>query len=273
MKDRYLDYLQMAIVAVLEAAKEVMAIYETNFEVELKADQSPVTLADKRASACIERLLQPSAIKVVCEEGEGHDFSKRELHDTIWLVDPVDGTKEFIKRNGEFSINIALIEAGVPVIGVIYAPATNDLYFAINQLGAWKMKPEVLAKQFIISENTFDNVAYPLPLQSLPTTYTIVASRSYFSRQLSVRLQQLEAEYKTVNTIQKGSSLKFCLLAEGKAHEYARYGQTMEWDTAAGHCILKESGGEVYHLQTKGTLNYNKLHLLNPEFIALAKKN
>ncbi len=269
MDKSIIQLLQLACQTALRAGKEIMEVYESDFEVELKVDRSPVTMADKRASACIEACLEESNIRVVCEEGNGHTFEMREHHNRIWLVDPVDGTKEFVKRNGEFTVNIALIEDNKPVIGVIYAPVLKLLYFAASNFGAWKMKVET--KTSLPNFNTIDirNIAQKLPFQALPKIFTLVGSRSHFSNALNEYISKIEAQSRQVNIIKTGSSLKFCILAEGKAHEYARFGNTMEWDTAAGTCILNESGGKVYILDTKEELSYNKTNLLNPEFLAI----
>lgn len=263
--------LQLACQAALQAGKEIMEVYETDFTVELKDDQSPVTLADKRASACIEASLAETNIHVVCEEGNGHTFETREHLDYIWLVDPVDGTKEFVKRNGEFTVNIALIENNKAIIGVIYAPVLKILYFAANGFGAWKM--EVTTETVLPNFTSIDlnTMAQKLPFQDLPRIFTIVGSRSHFSNALNEHIAKKEQEGQEVAIIKTGSSLKFCLLAEGKAHEYARFGNTMEWDTAAGSCIINESGGYVYILGSTNELEYNKPNLLNPEFVAVMK--
>lgn len=262
--------LQMAVHAAMHAAVDVMAVYDTDFSVELKADFSPVTLADQKASQCIEACLAASGIKVVSEEGDAHDFASRSGSHRIWLVDPVDGTKEFVKRNGEFTINIALIENGSPVLGVIYAPVSDDLYFALKGYGSWKLKGREASLIPDWQPDMWSSFAIRLPLQELPSVYTVVASRSHPGLALKTYIGQLETKNEKVNTIHKGSSLKLCLLAEGCAHEYPRFGKTMEWDTAAGHCILKESGGNIYRLDTKEMLIYNKTDLLNPEFIAVS---
>lgn len=266
----YYKFLQMAVHAALKASVDVLAIYDTDFSVELKADFSPVTLADQKASRCIEMCLEPSGIKVVSEEGAFHDFASRSGTNCIWLVDPVDGTKEFVKRNGEFTVNIALIEEGIPVLGIIYAPVLDELYFAMRGKGSWKMKGSGFTPALDLQAENWDRFAARLPLQDLPAVYTVVVSRSHPGLSLRAYISQLEVKHAMVNTIQKGSSLKLCLLAEGCAHEYPRFGRTMEWDTAAGHCILTESGGNVLDLSKKESLVYNKTDLLNPEFVAVA---
>jgi 3'(2'), 5'-bisphosphate nucleotidase len=261
--------LQLACQTALRAGKEIMEVYETDFAVELKDDQSPVTLADKRASACIEAALAKTNIRVVCEEGSGHTFENREHLDSIWLVDPVDGTKEFVKRNGEFTVNIALIENSKAVIGVIYAPVLQLLYFAASNFGAWKMKVTTETSLPNFTGIDLNTIAQKLPFQALPKVFTLVGSRSHFSNALNEHIAKKEKEGQEVNIIKTGSSLKFCILAEGKAHEYARFGNTMEWDTAAGSCIINESGGYVYMLDSTNELEYNKPNLLNPEFVAI----
>jgi 3'(2'), 5'-bisphosphate nucleotidase len=271
MEDKRFYLLQIACDAALAAGLAILEIYDSGFEVSFKVDESPVTSADKRASEVIKNFLNKTSIKVICEEGDGHKFEEREEHQRIWLVDPIDGTKEFIKRNGEFTVNIALIENGKPVLGVVYAPVLEILYLAAESIGAVKLETCPPTKKIDLLESLFFDSTLKLPLQHLPEVYTVAVSRSYFSNRLNTYIETLEAKHKTVTTLKSGSSLKFCYLAEGKAHEYPRFGSIMEWDTAAGQCVLYFSGGQVLDMTASQTLQYNKTNLKNPEFIAFAK--
>lgn len=273
MSKAYSELLKLAIIASIKAGKEILQIYETSFEVEIKADATPVTLADKAASNSIIKDLASTNIKVLSEEDVHFEYSLRKNWNQIWIVDPLDGTKEFVKRNGEFTVNIALVENNVPVIGVIYSPVSRNLYFASKDNGSFKISGhDVLA--YTNENKSFDELfstSKKLPLQPQPSAYTIVASRSHLSKEVSVRIKNAELNHGKVEIINTGSSIKFCLIAEGYAHEYPRYGTTMEWDTAAGQCIIEQCGGQVIDLETKNVLRYNKENLKNNNFIAFGK--
>lgn len=265
------ELLHMAIKAAIEAGRHIEKVYQEPFSIEYKEDDTPVTIADKQANAIIESALAESNIPVLGEEGEHFPYEQRKHWEQLWIVDPLDGTKEFINRNGEFTVNIALAIKGVPVIGVIFSPVFKDLYFAAEEIGSYKIDKH----QFI--EHTENINAYSmqelmalavqLPSQALPDTHTIVASRSHpnAATKKFVQDRKQQRETKLINT---GSSIKMCLIAEGKAHEYPRYGRTMEWDTCAGHCILKNAGGEIISLEDKLPLRYNKEDIANPDFLA-----
>jgi len=268
----YNSLLKLALEASIIASTEILKIYETNFFVETKADDTPVTAADKAASDCIVKYLAQTNIPVLSEEDEHFDYSIRKNWSQIWIVDPLDGTKEFVKRNGEFTVNIALIENQQPVIGVIYCPVFKDLYFACKGLGSFKVdKHDVLA---ILNSNTnvideLINKAKKLPLNPLPKNYTIVASRSHLSKEVYSHIEKLKLQHAIIDTIYVGSSIKMCWVAEGRAHEYPRYGTTMEWDTAAGQCILEQAGGKLLDLETNLPMLYNRKYLKNQHFVAL----
>ena len=269
----YKPLLNLAINASIIAGNEILKIYDTNFLVETKVDDTPVTAADKIASDSIIKNLASTNIPVLSEEGELFDYSIRKNWKHIWIVDPLDGTKEFVKRNGEFTVNIALVENQQPVIGIIYCPVFKDLYFACKGLGSFKVdKHDVLA---ILNSgiNIVDGLiskAKTLPLKSLPLNYTVVASRSHLSKEIYAHIEKLKLQYPIIETINVGSSIKMCWVAEGKANEYPRYGTTMEWDTAAGQCIVEQAGGQLIDLQTNLPMLYNREHLKNQNFIAVA---
>jgi len=269
----YQSLLKLAISASVTAGNEILKVYNTNFYVETKSDDTPVTAADKAASDSIIKNLASTNIPVLSEEDEQFPYSERKNWKHIWIVDPLDGTKEFVKRNGEFTVNIALIEDQQPVIGVIYCPVFKDLYYACKGLGSFKVDKHDVLAILNSSHNIIEALikkAKKMPLQSLPKNYTIIASRSHLSKELYAHIDKHKLEGKIIDTINVGSSVKMCWVAEGKAHEYPRFGTTMEWDTAAGQCILEQAGGQLIDLETNLPMIYNREHLKNQNFIALA---
>jgi 3'(2'), 5'-bisphosphate nucleotidase len=269
------ELLDLAINAAILAGSKILSVYETNFNVEFKADKSPVTIADKTASDIIIKHLAISNIKVLSEEDEQFEYSNRKNWKYIWIIDPLDGTREFVKRNGEFTVNIALIENGKPIIGIIYSPVSRNLYFSSSLDGSYKVNGtsmlELMNSNFSI--DAMYASAKKMPLQKLPVNYTLVASRSHLSPQINDRIKIAKQKFDKVEIINTGSSIKFCWVAEGLAHEYPRYGNTMEWDTAAGQCIIEQAGGKVIDLETNLPLSYNRENLFNNNFIAYSKFN
>ncbi len=258
--------LHLAVKAALVAGEDIMNVYKTDFSFERKSDNTPVTIADRAASKRIVDTLSSSGIPSISEEETLPAFEIRKNWEKVWIIDPLDGTKEFIKKNGEFTVNIALIHKQAPVIGVIYAPVWNKLYFASNDLGSFLVEASERTHLFSFDELLKD--AKQLPLQKTPATYTLVASRSHLSHEINQRMQQIKSIYGEVNLIHAGSSIKQCWVAEGRAHEYSRLGTTMEWDTAAGQCILEQAGCSLRSFDTNEPLNYNKENPENPFFIA-----
>lgn len=252
--------LKIAIEAALEAGEEIMMVYKSkDFGVEVKADDSPLTLADKRANAVIMERLQTTEFPILSEEGKHLPYSVRKGWKSLWIVDPLDGTKEFIKRNGEFTVNIALVEDGCPILGVVYVPVKSELYFAAKDYGSFKMSLDPQKKlDDIISQ------AEMLPLPIKNRKMTVVASRSHLSPETEKYIQSLDQD---VEIISSGSSIKICLVAEGRADVYPRFAPTMEWDTAAGHAIALYAGKNVYQTDEKNAVIYNKEDLLNPWFV------
>jgi 3'(2'), 5'-bisphosphate nucleotidase len=258
------ELLIMAIEAAIYGGDEILNVYQHDFEVEFKEDKSPLTLADRRAHEAISKVLERSGLPILSEEGKNIPFETRKDWKKFWLVDPLDGTKEFVKRNGEFTVNIALIINGNSEMGVIYVPVSKTLYFASGLTGACKAE---LNESRIYTEDIITN-ATALPLDHSTDKLTVVCSRSHMSPETHEYIQVLinkglEPEYVSI-----GSSLKMCLIAEGKAQVYPRFGPTMEWDTAAGHAIVEKSGGTVITADQTGPVTYNKENLLNPWFIA-----
>ena len=250
------NYLDIAIEGAVAAGNEILEVYESDFAVEHKDDKSPLTLADKRGHLKIMSYLENTPYPVLSEEGKHLSYHYRKEWNRFWLVDPLDGTKEFIKRNGEFTVNIALVENGVPVIGVIYVPVMDTLYIGSKE-GAFKYE----------AFNLGGKSKQALPLQRGNRSYTLVGSRSHISAETEAFFEEKKKEYGEVEVIAVGSSLKFCMIAEGKADAYPRYAPTMEWDTGAGHAIALAAGFNVTKYNTKEPLVYNKEDLLNPWFL------
>lgn len=258
------ELLEMAIKAALSAGAEIMNVYSGDFKVSLKSDASPLTDADKKANEAINVILKRTNIPLISEEDKQIDFEERKKIERWWMIDPLDGTKEFIKKNGEFTVNIALIQNKRPVLGVIYVPATKTLYYAIvADNKGYKAQLDNHFFSHAIKEKA--NLLVPNP--SLENKVIVVASRSHLSPETESYITNLEQSQKKVDLISAGSSLKFCLLAEGKATIYPRFSPTMEWDTAAGHAICNAVGLKVMQINLNKELEYNKENLLNPFFI------
>ena len=240
------------------AGAEVLDVYGAESSVDIKADQSPLTEADRRSNDVIVEALerQYPAIPVISEETKTVAYAERKDWEYFWLVDPLDGTKEFIKRNGEFTVNIALIHRHRPVLGVVYQPVGDHLYSAMAGKGAWKETGDGGVWQLRGGEHYLQK-----------SEINVVASRSHLTDEVRHFVAALEAQGKIVNFLSAGSSLKLCLVAEGKADVYPRLGPTMEWDTGAAHAIALESGREVNQHANGEPLLYNKENLLNPFFI------
>lgn len=263
------DYIFCAIKAALEAGAQILNIYNdpaSDFEIERKADNSPLTIADRKAHTTIMSFLADTPHPVLSEEGKAIGYEERKTWDALWIVDPLDGTKEFIKKNGEFTVNIALVENGVPVMGVIYVPVKKELYFAGLSLGAYKLTDIVN----VAASDDLDSLvarSVRLPQSREHKGFVIVASRSHLSPETETFIEQMRGKHADVELKSSGSSIKICLVAEGSADVYPRFAPTMEWDTAAGHAIAKAAGFEIYQAGKNIPLQYNKEDLLNPWFI------
>ena len=263
-------YVMAAIDAALKAGKEILSIYEdpaSDFEIERKADNSPLTIADRKAHEAIVAILDGTPFPVLSEEGKHLDYEARHTWDTLWVVDPLDGTKEFIKRNGEFTVNIALVQNSVPVMGVIYVPVRKELYFAVEGVGAYKCSGIIGLEDDGVSLEQLIKESARMPLEDVRERFIVVASRSHLSPETEEYIAGLKKKYGSVELISSGSSIKICLVAEGKADVYPRFAPTMECDTAAGHAIARAAGMEVYQAGKDEPLRYNKEDLLNPWFI------
>ena len=257
--------LRIAIQASIEAGNEIMKVYNSDFNFELKSDDSPLTLADKNANDVINSYLIKTDIPIISEENAQTDYEIRKKWNSCWIVDPLDGTKEFIKRNGEFTVNIALVENGKPLLGVIYVPVSKEIYFAdvikkeafYLKLSSVKHPLETIVKKSKKIENKEVN----------QEQVRIVGSRSHMNQDTLDFVENLKTDHTKVEIVSKGSSLKFCLVAEGKANIYPRFAPTMEWDTAAGQAICEALGIKVISKKTNESLLYNKENLLNPWFL------
>ena len=259
------NLLSIAIKGSLEAGKVIMDVYDTAFDVEIKDDKTPLTEADKKANDVINSYLIPTEIPIISEENKQTDYDIRKTWETCWVVDPVDGTKEFIKRNGEFTVNIALVTNGKPVLGVIYVPAVKTIYFAnVDNNEAFKADLE----SHDVTVETILKQSKPLqPKNNNSDRVEVVGSRSHMNQDTLDFVESLKAAGKDVEIVSKGSSLKFCLVAEGNADVYPRYAPTMEWDTAAGQAICNAVGLQVISKETNKPLAYNKESLLNSYFL------
>lgn len=256
----------------MAAGERILEVYGSEFAVETKEDQSPLTLADKRSNEEIIRQLNQlyPQIPVLSEEVKAVDYEERKQWESLWIVDPLDGTKEFVKRNGEFTVNIALVCQGKPVIGAIYAPVLERLYFAKKGVGSFKLEQaKNLSK--ITNDKELLEAALRLPYQETQAKKYVVASRSHMSPETETFVNEMKEKYGEVEVTSIGSSLKLCLIAEGKADVYPRFAPTMEWDTAAGQAIVEQSGGKTVKTTDNQPLEYNKENLLNPWFIAMRK--
>ncbi len=261
------DIFITAIKAAIEAGNKIMEVYNSDdFQVEKKGDDSPLTLADRKAHLKIMEYLNKTDIPVLSEEGRVIPYEERKDWNQLWIVDPLDGTKEFIKRNGDFTVNIALIESNQPVFGVIYVPVHKELFIGIKSKGAYKLS------NISSSDNIFESLdktmqkGTKLPILDEKRSFTVVASRSHMSEETKEYINKLKETYPDLQFSSRGSSLKLCSVAEGLADVYPRFAPTMEWDTAAGQAIVEAMGGTV-KLVSGEPLKYNRKELMNPFFI------
>lgn len=255
--------LLAAIKTAIAAGEKIMEIYSTSFSVELKEDRSPLTAADKASHELIVSALTQFGFPILSEEGKDVSYEERSKWKNYWCVDPLDGTKEFVKRNGEFTVNIAFMEGKSPVFGVIYQPAAGELHAGYD------------GKVYFLKKDDIENLQgdlTPFELNAEKAAQTgeikVVASRSHLSPETEKYIHDLEKEGRAIAMVNAGSALKFCLLAAGKAHVYPRFAPTMEWDTAAGHAILKAFGKNIYLWPSMIEMNYNKPSLVNDWFVA-----
>lgn len=246
------------ITAIEEAANAIIHIYEQPIEVTNKEDQSPLTKADIASNQLLNNHLSSwfPSIPIISEENKATDYYIRKNYEYCWLIDPLDGTKEFIKRNGEFTINVALIKQGTPILGIIAHPISKTIWHNMNGYVEKKEGDECVK---LTPLNTELNKA---------SVINIIASRSHINIETSKLIKRIEEKGYSTNRINAGSALKFSLICENKAHMYPRLAPTMEWDTAAGQSLINSFGGVVLNIATQKPMTYNKENLLNDHFIA-----
>tara|TARA_B110000046_G_scaffold49092_1_gene54629 strand:- start:19016 stop:19825 length:810 start_codon:yes stop_codon:yes gene_type:complete len=256
--------LELCSRASLAAGKAILEIYDSNFAVEQKDDKSPLTEADKQSHLAIVEILKEIGIPILSEEGRDIPFEERKDWEYFWMIDPLDGTKEFVKRNGEFTVNIALIHDQKAVMGIIYVPVKDDLYIGAQGVGSFKI--ERFSELHDASAEALLSDKKKLP-KVVDRKYTIVGSRSHMSSETEQFIENKREEQGEIEMISVGSSLKLCMVAEGLADDYPRFAPTMEWDTAAGQAIVEAMGGKVIDWETKAVMKYNREDLLNKWFL------
>jgi 3'(2'), 5'-bisphosphate nucleotidase len=261
------ELCKLAITASIDAGKEIMKVYNADDQkVQTKGDDSPLTQADLNSNSKIIEYLEQTNIPVISEEIKNFDFSKRKDWNECWIIDPMDGTKEFVNRNGEFTVNIALLRNNKLEIGIIYAPVLHTLYYTdAETASAYKCHVE-WDSEFKM-EQVLNNSTLLVPHKDA-TKLKVVASKSHLNQETKDYIDSISKEdARELETVSVGSSLKFCLIAEGKAEVYPRFGPTMEWDTAAGQAICEAVGLQVSSIENKKPLQYNKEDLYNPFFL------
>jgi len=249
--------VEALIAAARRAGEAILEVYSQDFCVQFKADDSPLTLADQRSHEIIAEELERlgPAIPIVSEEAPLAPFQVRQSWPYFWLVDPLDGTKEFVARTGEFTVNLALVHRNEPVFGLVYAPALNCLYYAAKNQGSFRID--------LTGTTRIDKDELKEEIDEL----IIISSRSHPSPSLSEFIERQRHRHNRVRIVSAGSALKFCLVAEGRAHVYPRLGPTREWDTAAAQVVATEAGKQVLEYESGQALSYNKPDLINPWLI------
>ena len=288
--DAYPRLISKMATLAISAGERILDVYKRDFEVYTKKDDSPLTEADKASHAVIRDALaefpvtHEKALPVLSEEGQDIPYDIRKSWEYYWLVDPLDGTKEFVNRNGEFTVNIALIHNGLPTAGVIYIPVLKILYFAARSIGSYRIRNTLCLNPMAcppqgIHESGSSGEAYSYEhlaknAEKLPPVkkrvgkrMIVMGSRSHRSGQFDSFIKNLELQGKEVEVVSKGSALKFCAVAEGTVDLYPRFGPTMEWDTAAGQAICTFAGKRVLTYNTMEVMRYNKESLVNDWFI------
>ena len=269
-QSKYSQFIHIFFKSAAHAGKEILAIYnEGDFNVKLKEDSSPLTIADVASHTVIRKELSRifPDVPQMSEEGKSIPYAERKHWDMYFCIDPLDGTKEFIKRNGEFTINLALIKNQRPVVGVVYIPVKDILYIGGIDIGSYKIHNFSDTYTESSSFTSLNKSIEKLPSSNEKNVFTVIGSRSHMNKETESYIHKLKKKYNKLNIISAGSSLKFCLIAEGTANLYPRFAPTMEWDTAAGQAIVEGIGGCVTDYKNGNVLTYNKLHLTNPSFI------
>ncbi len=260
------ELMQIAIRASIKAGMAILEIYDRPEHTSaLKKDNSPLTEADLNSNRIIYSFLNKTIHPIISEENNTQEYHIRKKWDYCWIVDPLDGTKEFMNRNDEFTVNIALCKSGMPVIGVIYVPVSRTLYFGnVKKMNSYKI---VLDKNHSLPKDLLATNHLIYPSKPRKNYLRVVGSRSHMNKDTLDFISEMEKTYENIDIVSKGSSLKFCLVAEGKADVYPRFAPTMEWDTAAGQAICMATGLAVVSKKTGLNLMYNKEKMLNPSFI------
>jgi 3'(2'), 5'-bisphosphate nucleotidase len=254
---------QLAIKAAVEASKLLMQFYTDGFSSEIKIDGSPVTEADIASSTLIKEILSETQIPIIDEESDALSYKIRKTWTKCWCVDPLDGTKEFIKKNGEFAVNIALIENQKAIFGIIASPVKEEIILGGKDIGVYLVKFSNIDRFENWKEIKFTNSKEKI---------NIIASRSHESSKTSVFINHINEKLKKCGIIHKGSALKFFELAQNQASIYPRFAPTMEWDIAAGQAIMEALGGKILDTSSFKPLIYNKENLLNPYFVAFTQE-
>jgi 3'(2'), 5'-bisphosphate nucleotidase len=255
---------------IVRAGNEIIKIYQSNdFQVEMKSDKTPLTIADKNSNHVIVDGLKKlfPKIPILSEESKKTPFQTRKEWEYLWIVDPLDGTKEFIKKNGEFSINLALVKDGIAIFGILYLPVKDILYYAAKDYGAYKKDNSGRYTSLLHNKKCeeYEQIA--------DSPKRIIISRSHYTEETQLFVEGIKKQFSKVQLISVGSAMKITYLAEGKADIYPRLAPTMEWDIAAGQIVLEESGGEILDFYEKTPLIYNKENLRNPWFVAYKDSN
>ena len=265
------NLISKSLYTAILAGEAILEIYSNPFEIEYKQDNSPLTIADKTAHQIIETALSDTNLPILSEEGADIQYDIRKNWTDFWLVDPLDGTKEFIKKNGDFTVNIALISNSQPIFGVVYAPVHRFIYWG-SKMGAYRLDVSKMNEFDFSNYHNIINSAEQLPCVNHSNGYLVLGSRSHMNTETELFIAGLQKKHESLSFISRGSSLKFCTLAEGGADIYPRFGPTMEWDTAAGHAVAYFAGCTILQAVNQLPLTYNKESLLNPFFIAYKKK-
>ncbi|MBQ8366760.1 MAG: 3'(2'),5'-bisphosphate nucleotidase CysQ [Alistipes sp.] len=270
--DRIREYLlPEQFNAAVRAGAAIMKIYKNSddYDISLKSDHTPITIADRMAHDTIKEALGSTRIPILSEEGRSMLYDERKNWELFWLVDPLDGTVEFIKGNNEFTVNIALMENNICISAIVYVPYHHKIYIAERGRGAWVMEdvaPD--AEAAFTYDDIHANIA-PLPIPTAKhEVFRVAVSRSHQTPETHEHIATLRTDHPDLEIVEQGSSYKFCLLAEGSVDYYIRTTTTSEWDTAAGELILHEAGGSTYAYPTGEPLGYNKESLDNPWFVA-----
>ncbi len=259
-----MNLLNTAIKAAIEAGVEINSVYESGFiKTALKSDKSPVTNADLASNRIIIDHLKDTGIPILSEESKTIPYNERKIWKRLWIIDPLDGTKEFLKKNGEFTVNIALITENKPIIGVIYAPVTKELYFGCLGMGSFK----AIVEDTGLDIKAIIDGAQKLPFANKNQMHNVAVSRSHLNVETEEFIRSRSGSSEKPILVSRGSSLKICMVAEGTASYYPRFGPTMEWDIAAGHAIAEYAGKTIRRIHDGQQITYNKENLLNPDFI------